>query len=115
MFGWDDAALLNIQRRALLSAGVKKEKIVMDNLRSRLGERLQLEACLNTISTENTLVIWRLERLGNFRQQYNILKKLKEKDAGLQVLSGFDVSSEKEAIFEAFFSLAEQIGFKEKE
>lgn len=115
VFSWDNSTLLDVQYNALLRNGVHKDKIVTDHLRNRLNTKPQLEFCLQTIKAGDTFVVWRLERLGNFRQQYEVLKKLKAKSANFHVLSGFHMNDDGASIFDAFFSLAEQIGFRNEE
>lgn len=112
-FSGEDSASLNMQRRLLTRAGVSKHKIFLDKTLNRGKEAPQLIFCLNSLKSGDTLIVWRLDRLGNFKQQLHILTRLKKTDIDFRVLTGFnpDSSHEGETIFDAFFSLAEQIGF----
>lgn len=52
------------QRDALLAAGVDPARIYEDMASGRRDDRPGLVACLKAIQPGNTLVIWKLDRLG---------------------------------------------------
>jgi DNA invertase Pin-like site-specific DNA recombinase len=55
---------LDLQRDALLSAGVFEENIYQDTASGKKDDRPGLAACLKALRKDDTLVIWRLDRLG---------------------------------------------------
>ena len=55
------------QRDALLAAGVDPARIYEDMASGRRDDRPGLLACLKAIQPGNTLVIWKLDRLGRDR------------------------------------------------
>src|SRR4051812_50084156 len=60
----DGSQTLAPQRDALLSAGVEPDRIYQDLASGRHDARPGLSACLKALQPGNTLVLWKLDRLG---------------------------------------------------
>ncbi len=84
---------LNLQLDALNAAGVTH--IFTDKLSGKTRKRPGLEDLLSQIGRNDTLVVWRLDRIGrNFRDLVDIADELRERGANLVSLSeGIDTSS----------------------
>ena len=77
------------QRDALLAAGVDPARIYEDLASGRHDDRPGLIACLKAIQPGNTLVIWKLDRLGrDLRHLVNMAEDLRARGIGLKVLAG---------------------------
>jgi DNA invertase Pin-like site-specific DNA recombinase len=77
------------QRDALLAAGVDPARIYEDMASGRRDDRPGLIACLKAIQPGNTLVIWKLDRLGrDLRHLVNTAEDLRTRGIGLKVLAG---------------------------
>jgi DNA invertase Pin-like site-specific DNA recombinase len=77
------------QRDALLAAGVDPVRIYEDMASGRRDDRPGLLACLKAIQPGNTLVIWKLDRLGrDLRHLVNTIEDLRTRGIGLKVLTG---------------------------
>jgi DNA invertase Pin-like site-specific DNA recombinase len=77
------------QRDALLAAGVDPARIYEDMASGRRDDRPGLVACLKAIQPGNTLVIWKLDRLGrDLRHLVNTVEDLRTRGIGLNVLAG---------------------------
>src|SRR4029434_1617362 len=59
----DGSQSLDLQRDALLAAGVAPDRIYEDLASGRHDARPGLEACLKALRPEDTLVVWKLDRL----------------------------------------------------
>lgn len=85
----DGSQCLDLQRDALIKAGVVPERIYEDLSSGRKDARPGLESCLKALQPGNTLVVWKLDRLGrNLRHLVNTADNLRERDIGFKVLSG---------------------------
>lgn len=60
----DGSEVLHLQRDALLAAGVDPTRIYEDLRSGRKDDRPGLIACLKALQPGNTLVVWKLDRLG---------------------------------------------------
>jgi DNA invertase Pin-like site-specific DNA recombinase len=75
------------QRDAMLAAGVDPARIY--HLSGRRDDRPGLTACLKAIQLGNTLVLWKLDRLGrDLRHRVNTVEDLRTRGIGLKVLTG---------------------------
>jgi DNA invertase Pin-like site-specific DNA recombinase len=85
----DGSQVLDLQKDALLSAGVDEDRIYSDTQSgSRFDNRLGLIACLKSLQPSNTLVIWKLDRLGrSLKDLVNIVEELNGREIGLKVLT----------------------------
>ena len=85
----DGSQSLDLQRDALLSEGVESDKIYEDLASGRKDDRPGLRACLKALQPKNTLVIWKLDRLGrDLKHLVNTVQDFNERDIGLRVLAG---------------------------
>ncbi len=77
------------QRDALLSAGIAPERIYEDIASGRNDARPGLKACIKALQPGNTLVIWKLDRLGrDLRHLVNTVEDLRVRGINLKVLTG---------------------------
>jgi DNA invertase Pin-like site-specific DNA recombinase len=78
-----------LQRDALLTAGVAVAQLYEDHASGRLDARPGLNAALKALRTGDTLVLWKLDRLGrDLRHLINTVHDLTERGVGLKVLTG---------------------------
>ncbi len=85
----DGSQTLDLQRDALLAAGVTAEQLYDDRVSGRTDDRPGLAACLKALRTGDTLVVWKLDRLGrNLRHLVNTVHDLTARGVGLKVLTG---------------------------
>ena len=85
----DGSQVLDLQRDALIAAGVKPSRFYQDQASGKKDDRPGLDACLKTLREGDTLVVWKLDRLGrNLRHLVNTVHDLMERNIGLRVLSG---------------------------
>ena len=85
----DGSQSTDLQRDALLAAGVDPEALYEDKASGKKDDRPQLAACLKALRAGDTLVVWKLDRLGrDLRHLVNIVHDLTERGVGLKVLTG---------------------------
>ena len=85
----DGSQGLDLQRDALLAAGVKPSQLYEDQASGKKDDRPGLEACLKSLRDGDTLIVWKLDRLGrNLRHLVNTIHDLMEHKIGFRVLSG---------------------------
>lgn len=60
----DGSQILDLQKDALLIAGVEVPMIYEDLASGKKDNRPGLEACLKALRSGDTLVVWKLDRLG---------------------------------------------------
>jgi DNA invertase Pin-like site-specific DNA recombinase len=60
----DDRQTVDLQRDALVAAGVDHRHLHTDKASGARDDRPGLKACLNYLNTGDTLVVWKLDRLG---------------------------------------------------
>jgi len=81
--------VLDLQRDALLAAGVATRHIYSDTASGTKDERPGLASCLQSLREGDTLVVWKLDRLGrNLRHLVNTVHDLTAAGVGLRVLTG---------------------------
>ena len=84
-----DPRLVELQRDALLAAGVDADDLYDDHASGRPDDRPGLAACLKALRDGDTLVVWKLDRLGrNLRHLVNTVHDLTARGVGLKVLTG---------------------------
>ena len=109
----DSSQLLDLQRDALIDAGVEEERIYEDLASGRHDHRPGLEACLKALQPGNTFVIWKLDRLGrDLKHLVNTVDQLQAREVGLRVLTGAGAeidttTANGRLVFGIFASLAE--------
>ena len=85
----DGSQTLSPQRDAMLQAGVDPERIYQDLASGRHDARPGLQACLKALQPGNTLVLWKLDRLGrDLRHLVTTAENLRVRGVGLKVLTG---------------------------
>ena len=85
----DGSQGLDLQRDALLAVGVKPSQLYEDQASGKKDDRPGLEACLKSLRDGDTLIVWKLDRLGrNLRHLVNTIHDLMEHKIGFRVLSG---------------------------
>ncbi|TNL02707.1 transposon DNA-invertase [Kosakonia cowanii] len=91
----DGVQTITLQRDALLSAGIEPERIYEDIASGRSDARPGLKACLKALQPGNTLVLWKLDRLGrDLRHLVNTVEDLRVRGIHLKVLAGAGAGAE---------------------
>jgi DNA invertase Pin-like site-specific DNA recombinase len=85
----DGTQTLALQRDALATAGVAPTRLYEDLASGRRDDRPGLTACLKALQPGNTLVVWKLDRLGrNLKHLVGLMDELNHRQIGLKVLAG---------------------------
>ena len=85
----DGSQTLEPQRDALMAAGVDPNRIYEDLASGRKDDRPGLAACLKALQPGNTLVVWKLDRLGrDLKHLVTTVDELQNRGVGFKVLSG---------------------------
>lgn len=85
----DGSQTTDLQRDALLAAGVDEELLYEDKASGKQEDRPELAACLKALRAGDILVVWKIDRLGrDLRHLVNIVHELTERGVGLKVLTG---------------------------
>jgi len=85
----DGSQVLDLQRDALIGAGVASEQIYQDEASGKRDDRPGLQACLKALRSGDVLVVWKLDRLGrDLRHLVNTAQDLAERGIGFKVLAG---------------------------
>jgi DNA invertase Pin-like site-specific DNA recombinase len=109
----DGSQVLDLQRDALLAAGVTERHLYSDTASGKKDDRPGLAACLQALREGDTLVVWKLDRLGrSLRHLVNVVHELTSRDIGLKVLTGQGAAIDTttpagKLVFGIFASLAE--------
>jgi DNA invertase Pin-like site-specific DNA recombinase len=109
----DGTQVFDLQRDALLAAGVNDKNIYEDMASGKKDDRPGMSACLKALRTGDTLVVWKLDRMGrDLRHLVNVVYDLTSKEIGLKVLTGHGASIDTttpsgKLIFGIFAALAE--------
>ena len=109
----DGSQVLDLQRDALVAAGVSDRHLYSDTVSGKKDDRPGLAACLQALREGDTLVVWKLDRLGrNLRHLVNVVHDLTGRGVGLRVLTGQGAAIDTttpagKLIFGIFASLAE--------
>ena len=85
----DGSQTLAPQRDILIAAGVEPDRIYSDLVSGRKDDRPGLNACLKALQPGNTLVVWKLDRLGrDLKHLVTTVDDLRTRNIGLKVLAG---------------------------
>jgi DNA invertase Pin-like site-specific DNA recombinase len=85
----DGSQTTDLQRDALLAAGIGADSLYEDRASGKKDDRPELTACLKALRAGDTLVVWKLDRLGrDLRHLVNIVHDLTDRGIGLKVLTG---------------------------
>lgn len=109
----DGSQTTDLQRDALLAAGVEPERIYEDLASGRIDARPGLEAALKALREGDTLIVWKLDRLGrSLRHLVNTVYDLTQHGIGFRVLTGQGASIDTtqpagKLVFGIFAALAE--------
>ncbi|MGZ0712606.1 recombinase family protein (plasmid) [Coraliomargarita sp. W4R53] len=109
----DGSQNTDLQRDALVVAGIDPDALYEDHASGKKDDRPQLAACVKALREGDTLVVWKLDRLGrDLRHLVNIVHDLTQRGIGLKVLAGegsaIDTStSSGKLVFGIFAALAE--------
>lgn len=109
----DGTQVLDLQNDALKAFGIDEENIYSDYASGKLDDRPNLQACLKALRKDDTLVVWKLDRLGrNLKHLINIVHDLQNRGIGFKVLTGQGADIDTNTangrlIFSIFASLAE--------
>ena len=109
----DGSQVLDLQKDALIQAGVKPNDIYEDMASGKKDEREGLKSCMKALREGDTLVVWKLDRLGrNLTHLVTTVQDLANRKIGFKVLTGegthIDTTTASgKMIFGIFASLAE--------
>ena len=109
----DGSQVLDLQRDALIAAGVLTEHLYEDFASGTKDERDGLNACLKALRPNDMLVVWKLDRLGrNLKHLVNMVDNFNSHNIGLKVLTGQGAqidttTSQGKLVFGIFAALAE--------
>lgn len=85
----DGSQNVNLQRDALIEAGLNADAIYEDQVSGKRDTRPGLDVCLKALRKGDVLVVWKLDRLGrDLRHLVNVVKDLTDREVGLRVLTG---------------------------
>ncbi|WP_343529088.1 recombinase family protein [Sphingomonas sp.] len=110
----DGSQVIDLQRDALARAGVDLEHhLYTDAASGKRDDRPGLDACIKALRHGDTLVVWKLDRLGrDLRHLVNLVGDLTRRGIGLKVLAGEGASIDTATangrlVFAIFAGLAE--------
>src|SRR3954464_15568580 len=85
----DGSQVLDLQRDALIEAGVSRKRLYEDRASGKSDDRPNLEICLKALREGDVLVVWKLDRLGrDLRHLVNTVQDLSDRGIGFKVLAG---------------------------
>lgn len=109
----DGSQTVDLQMDELLAAGVGKKHVYEDHASGQRDDRPGLESCLKALRKGDTLVVWKLDRLGrNLTHLVNMIDDLNNRGVALKVLRGHGASIDTttasgKLVFGIFAALAE--------
>lgn len=102
---------VSLQLDALRQAGCAEEQIFLDVASGAYTTRPGLEACLQVVTTGDTLVVWRLDRLGrSMLHLVTMIAELGQRHVGFRSLSDGAIDTTTatgELVFHIFSALAQ--------
>src|SRR5919202_3910834 len=109
----DGSQATDLQRDALRAAGVEVPHLYEDSASGKRDDRPGLVACLKALRQGDTLVVWKLDRLGrDLRHLVNTVHELTSRGVGFKVLTGHGATIDTttasgKLVFGIFAALAE--------
>jgi DNA invertase Pin-like site-specific DNA recombinase len=109
----DGSQVLDLQVDALMEAGIVSENMYQDFSSGKNDNRQGLDSCLKALREGDTLIVWKLDRLGrNLKHLVNTVHDLSSNDIAFKVLTGqganIDTSTPQgKLVFGIFAALAE--------
>lgn len=108
----DGSQTLDLQKDALIDAGVNPALIYQDLASGKKDDRAGLKSCLKALRPGDTLIVWKLDRLGrDLRHLVTTVDELSKRAVSFRVLSGQTTidtgSAQGKLMFGIFASLAE--------
>ena len=90
----DGSQVLDLQKDALLAAGVEARYLYQDQASGTRDDRPGLANCLKALREGDTLIVWKLDRLGrDLRHLVNTVHDLTAGGIGFKVLTGHGAAS----------------------
>jgi DNA invertase Pin-like site-specific DNA recombinase len=85
----DDSQVLDLQVDTLIEAGIEKANIYTDKISGVKDKRPGLESCLKALRKNDTLIVWKLDRLGrSLKHLITTVDDLNQREIGFKVLTG---------------------------
>ncbi len=109
----DGSQVTDLQRDALLAAGIDAQHLYEDATTGKRDDRPGLGSCLKALRKGDTLIVWKLDRLGrDLRHLVNTVHELTTRGVGFKVLAGHGASIDTttangKLVFGIFAALAE--------
>jgi DNA invertase Pin-like site-specific DNA recombinase len=109
----DGSQATDLQRDALRAAGVTARHFYEETASGKRDDRPGLAACLQALRRKDTLVVWKLDRLGrDQRHLVNTVHELTSRGVGFKVLTGHGATIDTttasgKLVFGVFAALAE--------
>jgi DNA invertase Pin-like site-specific DNA recombinase len=106
----DDRQSVNLQRDALIAAGVDERHLHADKASGARDDRPGLKACLEDLRTGDCLVVWKLDRLGrSLHHLLTIVTDLKKRGVAFRSLTEQmdTTTAHGELLFSIFGALAQ--------
>lgn len=109
----DGSQTTDLQRDGLLAAGVSPTHLYEDHASGKIEDRPGLMNCLKALREGDTLVVWKLDRLGrDLHHLINTVHDLTGRGVGLKVLTGHGAAIDTttaagKLVFGIFAALAE--------
>lgn len=90
----DGSQVLDLQRDAMIEAGVEPANIYEDKCSGSKDDRPGLAGCLKSLRKDDVLVIWKLDRLGrNLKHLIEVVEDLTKRGVGFKVLHGNEIDT----------------------
>ena len=109
----DGEQSLDLQLDAMEKENILKEQIYQDYASGAKDKRPGLESCLKALREGDTLVVWKLDRLGrSLKHLVELVQDLSDRNIGLKILTGQGASMDTTTasgkfVFSIFAALAE--------